>query len=127
VKKFRPGKERVRPYYLELVLELPARSLTSVSIQFDYAFLKWQEYPPDANHGFYMGAASISALLPVARNYTALPQDGSLIASTYVMNTSLFEYFIIYTLFDNNFLCKAHMLKFYKFLMLWNNSINFFL
>nr|ATU82891.1 secreted Gpi16-like protein [Pristhesancus plagipennis] len=79
VKKYYPGKERVRPYYLELLIELPARSVTSVSIEFDYAFLKWQEYPPDANHGFYMGAASITALLPIARNYSSTPRDKSLL------------------------------------------------
>lgn len=79
MKKYYPGKERVRPYYLELLIELPPRSVTSVSVEFDYAFLKWQEYPPDANHGFYMGAASVTALLPLARNYTAPPRDRSLL------------------------------------------------
>ena len=47
----------------------------------DYSFLKWQEYPPDANHGFYMCPAIITALLPIARNYTPLPLDGSTITS----------------------------------------------
>lgn len=79
MKRYFPGKERVRPYYLELLIELPPRSVTSVSVEFDYAFLKWQEYPPDANHGFYMGAASVTALLPLARNYTAPPRDRSLL------------------------------------------------
>ncbi|KAL1124406.1 hypothetical protein AAG570_001035 [Ranatra chinensis] len=92
LKKYIPGKERVRPYYLELMIELPARSLTSVSLQFEYAFLKWQEYPPDANHGFYMGAAVITAMLPVARNYTSLPQDGSLILSS--INATRESYYI---------------------------------
>lgn len=82
LKRYIPGKERTRPYYLEVVVELPARSVTQISVEFDYVFLKWQEYPPDANHGFYIGAAIISALLPVARNFTGLPQDGSLISST---------------------------------------------
>lgn len=82
LKRYIPGKERTRPYYLEVVVELPARSVTQISVEFDYVFLKWQEYPPDANHGFYIGAAVISALLPVARNFTGLPQDGSLISSS---------------------------------------------
>lgn len=55
--------------------------MTKFSIEMDYLFLKWQEYPPDANHGFYMGPAIITALLPIARNYTGLPQDGSTITS----------------------------------------------
>ncbi|XP_075212777.1 phosphatidylinositol glycan anchor biosynthesis class T isoform X2 [Lycorma delicatula] len=92
VKKFVPGKERIRPYYLEVVVELQQRSVTEISIEFDYMFLKWQEYPPDANHGFYVGSAIVTAMLPVARNYTGLPQDGSLFSSSF--NASRPGYFI---------------------------------
>nr|CAD7256332.1 unnamed protein product [Timema shepardi] len=81
MKQYIPGKERTRPYYLEVALKLPGRSVTEISIDFDYVFLKWQEYPPDANHGFYIGSAIITALLPVGKNYTGLPQDGSTITS----------------------------------------------
>ncbi|XP_015516301.2 GPI transamidase component PIG-T [Neodiprion lecontei] len=83
IKRYVPGRERERPYYLEMVLRLPPRSVTEFSIELDYLFLKWQEYPPDANHGFYMGPAIITSLLPTARNYTALPQDGSTISSSF--------------------------------------------
>ncbi|XP_063239916.1 GPI transamidase component PIG-T isoform X3 [Bacillus rossius redtenbacheri] len=82
-KRYVPGKQRLRPYHLEVALRLPARSVAEVSVQFDYVFLKWQEYPPDANHGFYVGAAVVTALLPVARNYTGLPQDGSTVTSSF--------------------------------------------
>lgn len=78
---FVPGRERQRPYQLEVALRIPPRSVTTISISFDYIFLKWQEYPPDANHGFYVGAAVITASLPVAKNYTGIPQDGSTILS----------------------------------------------
>ncbi|XP_076760887.1 phosphatidylinositol glycan anchor biosynthesis class T isoform X2 [Xylocopa sonorina] len=81
--RYRPGKERKSPYYLELILRLPPQSVTKFSIEMDYSFLKWQEYPPDANHGFNMGPAIITALLPIARNYTALPVDGSTITSSF--------------------------------------------
>ena len=81
MQRYIPGKERKQPYYLELILQLPPHSLTRFSIEIDYMFLKWQEYPPDANHGFYMGPAVITAYLPIARNYTSLPQDGSTIYS----------------------------------------------
>ncbi|OAD62487.1 GPI transamidase component PIG-T [Eufriesea mexicana] len=81
--RYLPGKERKSPYYLELILRLPPHSVTKFSIEMDYSFLKWQEYPPDANHGFYMGPAIITALLPIARNYTALPLDGSTITSSF--------------------------------------------
>lgn len=79
--RYLPGKERKSPYYLELIMRLPPHSVTKVSIDMDYLFLKWQEYPPDANHGFYMEPAVVTALLPIARNYTALPLDGSTITS----------------------------------------------
>lgn len=59
-----PGKDRERLYTLELVLYLKAYSVTSVRFQFDRAFLKWTEYPPDANHGFYVNSAVISVKLP---------------------------------------------------------------
>ncbi|CAG9766033.1 unnamed protein product [Ceutorhynchus assimilis] len=83
VLKYGPGKQREKPYYLEVVLKLPPRSLTKISIDFDYVFLKWQEYPPDANHGFYIGSAIISSYLPLAKNYTGLPQDASTITGSF--------------------------------------------
>lgn len=81
--RYLPGRERKSPYYLEFILRLPPQSVVKFSIDMDYSFLKWQEYPPDANHGFYMGPAVITALLPTARNYTALPLDGSTITSSF--------------------------------------------
>ncbi|KAG6803558.1 GPI transamidase component PIG-T [Apis mellifera caucasica] len=81
--RYLPGKERKSPYHLELILRLPPQSVTKFSIEMEYSFLKWQEYPPDANHGFYMGPAIITALLPIARNYSALPLDGSTITSSF--------------------------------------------
>ncbi|XP_049854361.1 GPI transamidase component PIG-T [Schistocerca gregaria] len=83
LKKYVPGMERARSYYLEILIRLPQRSVTEISIEFEYVFLKWQEYPPDANHGFYVGAAIITAMLPLARSYTALPQDVSLISASF--------------------------------------------
>lgn len=83
---YQPGMCRMRPYHLELLLRLPARSVTMVSLNFEYMFLRWQEYPPDANHGFYIGSSIVTARLPNARNYTGLPTAGSLMASTF--NTS---------------------------------------
>ncbi len=96
---FRPGLDRQRPHHLELRLKLPARSVTQIEWQFQKGthhpcgpyrqtdrcrsfmvsffaaegFLKWTEYPPDAHRGFDLGPAVISALLPVARNWTGLP------------------------------------------------------
>lgn len=83
-----PGKIRTRPYYLEVAFTLPPRSVTEISIDFDYMFLKWQEYPPDANHGFYVGSAVITAALPYARNYYSLPRTVSLIRESFNVSHS---------------------------------------
>ncbi|KAG6452408.1 hypothetical protein O3G_MSEX007619 [Manduca sexta] len=74
---YSPGRSRQKPYHLELLMKLPPRSTTTLTIDFEFIFLKWQEYPPDANHGFYVGSAIITANLPTARNYTSLPISGS--------------------------------------------------
>ncbi|OWR54026.1 GPI transamidase component PIG-T like protein [Danaus plexippus plexippus] len=74
---YSPGRSRQKPYHLELLIKLPPKSTTTVTIDFEFVFLKWQEYPPDANHGFYIGSAIISANLPTAKNYTSLPITGS--------------------------------------------------
>lgn len=49
--KYIPGVQRKRPYHLEVAMKIPPRSTVELSIDFDYIFLKWQEYPPDAHHG----------------------------------------------------------------------------
>ncbi|KAI5635742.1 gpi16 subunit, GPI transamidase component domain-containing protein [Phthorimaea operculella] len=87
---YSPGRSRQKPYHLELLLKLPPRSKTTITIDFEFVFLKWQEYPPDANHGFYIGSALISAKLPTARNYTSLPITGSTFDS--VINASQLWY-----------------------------------
>ncbi|XP_028035044.1 GPI transamidase component PIG-T isoform X3 [Bombyx mandarina] len=79
---YSPGRSRQKPYHLELLLRLPPKSTTKITIDFEFVFLKWQEYPPDANHGFYVGSAIITANLPTARNYTSLPGTASLFESS---------------------------------------------
>jgi len=69
---FVPGVDRERPYSLEVVLRLPPRSTTRISIDYEYSMLRWVEYPPDANHGFYVGAAVLTARLSSTRNGTFL-------------------------------------------------------
>jgi len=61
---YRPGRDREKPYHLELVINLPPRSQTTITIDTEYSVLRWTEYPPDANHGFYIGAAVLTARLP---------------------------------------------------------------
>ncbi|VDN06636.1 unnamed protein product [Thelazia callipaeda] len=59
-KIFIPGKDRQRPFLLEWDIILPAKSVCEFSWEFDKAFLRVNEYPPDANHGFYIPAPVMS-------------------------------------------------------------------
>lgn len=90
--KYIPGEQRKRPYHLEVAVTIPARSTLEMSIDFDYIFLKWQEYPPDAHHGHYIGSAVISTLLPMALNYTSIPIEASLFEESF--NATRQAYFL---------------------------------
>ncbi len=57
---FQPGVDREKPYSMELVLELPPKATTTISVSFEKSILKWLEYPPDANHGFYVSSAVVT-------------------------------------------------------------------
>ncbi|XP_038015177.1 GPI transamidase component PIG-T isoform X1 [Motacilla alba alba] len=61
---YQPAQDRRRPHLLEMLIQLPANSVTKITIQFERALLKWTEYPPDPNHGFYVGSSVLSALVP---------------------------------------------------------------
>jgi len=74
-----PAKDRLRPYTLEMLLTLPANSVTELSIQFHKGFLKWTEHPPDAHHGFYISSAVISTNLRNPLNYTGPSRQSSLL------------------------------------------------
>lgn len=80
---YAPGKQRELPTHLEIGFMLPAQSSALITIEVDYLLLKWLEYPPDANHGHYIGAAVISSQLPIGRNYTALPLEGHLFKDSF--------------------------------------------
>jgi len=57
---FAPAKIRDTPQTLEVVLSLPADSVTCLRVDFSRGFLTWTEHPPDANHGFYVTPATIT-------------------------------------------------------------------
>ncbi|VDK83996.1 unnamed protein product [Litomosoides sigmodontis] len=59
-KVFVPAKDRQRPSLLEWNVTLPENSFCSISFEFDKAFLRVNEYPPDASHGFYVPAPIIT-------------------------------------------------------------------
>lgn len=61
---YQPAKDRQHPHLLEMLIQLPASSATKITIQFERALLKWTEYPPDPNHGFYVSPSALSALVP---------------------------------------------------------------
>lgn len=90
--KYIPGVQRKQPYHLEVALTIPPRTTLEMSIEFDYIFLRWQEYPPDANHGQYVSSAVISTMLPMALNYTSAPIETSLYAECF--NATRSSYFL---------------------------------
>lgn len=76
---YKPAVDRLAPHHLELVLSLPASSTTQIGLSFERSFLKWTEYPPDANHGVYAG----SAILTVPKEGIDIP---SIPSSTSAVN-----------------------------------------
>lgn len=57
---YQPARDRQRPHYIEIALELPPKSACKIAIQYEKLLLRWTEYPPDANHGFYVPGPTIS-------------------------------------------------------------------
>lgn len=74
---YNPAKDRIRWHHIELALTLPPKSSNLITFEFERAFLKWTEYPPDANHGVYAGSATISFLLDNFANVTFVPGDSN--------------------------------------------------
>lgn len=59
---YQPGKDRERPYQLELLIK--TRQSILITFEYEMSFLKWNEFPPDPNHGFYIPSAIISTQFP---------------------------------------------------------------
>uniref|UniRef100_A0A915IZC3 Uncharacterized protein n=1 Tax=Romanomermis culicivorax TaxID=13658 RepID=A0A915IZC3_ROMCU len=57
---YRPAIDRYTPHYLEIVLMIKRETFYKLSIEFEKSLLRWTEYPPDAHHGFYIPAPSIT-------------------------------------------------------------------
>ncbi|RXG53904.1 GPI transamidase component PIG-T, partial [Armadillidium vulgare] len=68
VSKLVTARDRERGWLYEVVVTLPPYSTTEMQLEFGRALLKWLEYPPDANHGFYIPSAVFSVTLPSAKN-----------------------------------------------------------
>jgi GPI-anchor transamidase subunit T len=52
--------DRTRPHHIEIVFDLAFNSSVTLSLKFDNAFLKWNEFPPDAQHGHSLNSALVS-------------------------------------------------------------------
>lgn len=70
---YRPARDRLQPHHLEYSLKLPASSVTEITFEFERAHLRWNEYPPDANHGVYIPSGIITVFLDSTNNMTIIP------------------------------------------------------
>ncbi|KAL0075685.1 GPI transamidase GPI16 [Phycomyces blakesleeanus] len=61
---YQPAIDRARPTMLECRLNLPPQSVVTLSVDFEKVFLKYTEHRPDANRGFDVGSAVLTAWLP---------------------------------------------------------------
>ncbi|KAI8391522.1 GPI transamidase component PIG-T [Radiomyces spectabilis] len=57
---YQPAIDRGRPTMLECRLLIPAKSMVTLSLDFDKVFLKYTEHRPDANRGFDVGSAVLT-------------------------------------------------------------------
>lgn len=55
-----------------MLLTLTPNSTTSISFNIEKLFLRWTEYPPDANLGFYIPSSIITAVVPDADEESSL-------------------------------------------------------
>lgn len=59
---YQAGKYKEKQYHLEIKIKLPAKSTTIISFDVDKVFLKWTDYPPDANRGIYVRSSIIEVI-----------------------------------------------------------------
>ncbi|RTG89225.1 phosphatidylinositol glycan, class T [Schistosoma bovis] len=59
----KPSLARKRMGSIELVITLPAFNQLIITYQFRKVLQRWNEFPPDANHGFFVPAATVSYVL----------------------------------------------------------------
>ncbi|CAH8445960.1 unnamed protein product [Schistosoma margrebowiei] len=59
----KPSLARKRMGSIELVITLPALNQLIITYEFRKVLQRWNEFPPDANHGFFLPAATVSYVL----------------------------------------------------------------
>jgi GPI-anchor transamidase subunit T len=89
---YRPALDRNRGTQLEIRMQVPANSTVVLTYDFEKAFLRYTEYPPDANRGFDVPAAVItignvsirttSLLLPLPTPDFSMPYNVIIFTST---------------------------------------------
>ena len=57
---FKAALNRERPTTLEIILLLAPHTHTQIKIDFEKTFLKYTEFPPDANRGFDIGSSVLT-------------------------------------------------------------------
>ncbi|XP_055333755.1 GPI transamidase component PIG-T-like [Paramacrobiotus metropolitanus] len=75
------ARDRQLPHHIELLFTIPPATTVELSVEFDYTLLKWTEYPPDANHGFHIPPAVISARLADCQDFQ-FPKNFTQLRST---------------------------------------------
>ncbi|ORX64404.1 Gpi16 subunit, GPI transamidase component, partial [Basidiobolus meristosporus CBS 931.73] len=68
---YQPAIDRSRPTVLEMNITLLPLTVTTLSMDFDRVFLKYTEHPPDANRGFNIGPAILSAEIEYGKDFLA--------------------------------------------------------
>ncbi|PAA63729.1 hypothetical protein BOX15_Mlig001107g3 [Macrostomum lignano] len=61
---YQQSVDRVRPAKLELLVTVPPRTSLRVSYRFTKQLVRWNEFPPDANHGLYLPPTVVSFVAP---------------------------------------------------------------
>ncbi|CAH8457914.1 unnamed protein product [Schistosoma turkestanicum] len=56
----KPSLARKRMGSIELIITLPAFNQVVITYEFRKVLQRWNEFPPDANHGFFLPAATVS-------------------------------------------------------------------
>ena len=82
---FTPGLDRQQPNHLEIAFNLDPKTLYSVYYKVDFAYLKWDEFPPDVNHGFHINPGMISISLPLNEHKNSQIRSFNLYSSIHDM------------------------------------------
>lgn len=84
---YRPALDRHRGTHLELRLVIPAASTLTLTYDFEKAFLRYTEYPPDANRGFDVAPAVLRVVSP--NHNSAHGSANTHAKGSYIRTTSL--------------------------------------